>query len=221
MLSRYISAVEQFSTMTNILRCVSVIGTIMSFCPGIAQAPLPVSDLRLIASIAERDFGSIDSIRTIGMTDDPDGRFDLIIIGSKPRAGGWRVEVLSATHHKVTPLWDSTVAAKEPQYLNSGSKGVTVKVRDYDYDLLIEGCAPHLCHDGVSGFLMFSGRSGKTLKAEVVARDLNKPSLGGPRYEVTFSNNTDDESKAALEKSICQSRTISDAAGLPFSCQPR
>lgn len=184
-----------------------------------AQSPLPVSDLRSVAAVIERDFSSIDSIHTIGMSDDPDGRFDVIVVGSGPRNGGWRVEALSIAHHKVTTIWDSAVDALGPQFLNSGPRSVTVVAKDYNYDLFIEGCAPHLCHDGISGFLVFSGKSESTAKAKVVAQGLDKPFTGEPRYDVTFSGSIDDGSKRELETAICESQAIGDKSGLPFSCQ--
>ena len=184
----------------------------------IGQAPLPASDLRSITNIIERDFSSIDNIRTIGVTDDPLGRFDVIVVGSKSRNAGWRVEVISISDHKATSTWDSTVNANGPEFSNSGPKSVVINVKDYDYDLTIEGCAPHLCYDGVSGFLIFSGKTGKTVKAKVVTEGLDKAFSRTPKYDLTFSPNIDKDSKAALENLICHARTLSNKRGLPFSC---
>jgi hypothetical protein len=131
-------------------------------------------------------------------------------------AGG---EILSAARYKVTMIWDSHASAMELQYSNSGPKAVNVITRDYDYDLLIEGCAPHLCYDGVGGFLVFTGKSGATVKAKVVTQGLDKGYVEKPRYAVTFSTNADDSSKMKLERAICQSPAIGNKSGLPFSCQ--
>ncbi len=205
--------------MMHRLRNLIIIVSIMPFCRALGQAPLPAADLGSISSVIKRDFDSIDNIRTIGMTDDPNGRFDVIVIGSRSQNNGWRVEVVSITDHKVTTKWDSDISATEPEFSNSGPKNVTVRIRDYDYVLSVEGCAPHLCHDGVSGFLMFSGRSQRAYKAKVVTRGLDKPNIGEPKYDVTFSRAIDDRSKDELEAAICKSRAISNKTGLPFSCQ--
>jgi hypothetical protein len=109
--------------------------------------------------------------------------------------------------------------AREAEYANSGPKAVTVKVRDYDYDILIEGCVPHLCSDGISGFLMFSGQSRGTSKAKVVTKDLDKSDVGAPKYDVTFSKNISILSKKSLEDAICSSTSISNKLGLPFECK--
>ena len=206
-------------TMTRKI-AILVIVSMMPFNQLLAQASLPATDLRAVTNVIERDFASVDRIHTVGMTDDPDGRFDVIVIGSRPRYDGWRVEVLSVTHHKVETKWDSVVSAKGPQYSNSGSKSIAVRIRDYDYDLIIEACAQHLCYDGVSGFLLFSGKSERSVKAEVVTQGLYKPLTGEPKYDVTFSKNADDESRKVLERAICESQSISNKSGLPFSCPP-
>ncbi len=188
--------------------------------PGaLGQAPLPALDMRSVTNIIERDFGSIDNIRTIGMTDDPLGRFDVVVVGSKPRNGGWRVEVISISNHKATATWDSTVAADGPEFSSSGPKSVVINPKDYDYDLLIEGCAPHLCYDGVSGFLLFSGKTGKTVRAKVVTEGLEQGFSRTPKYDVTFSSNIDNDSGTALKTFICRARTLGNKPGLPFSCQ--
>ena len=185
----------------------------------LCQAPLPATDMHLLSNIVEKAFGSVDSIRTIGMTDDPLGRFDLVVVGSKPRNTGWRVEVISISNHKAITTWDSTVMADSPEFSNSGPKSVVINVKEYDYDLMIEGCAPHLCYDGVSGFLIFSGKAKKTVRAKVVTEGLDQAFSRNPKYDVTFSPNIDDISRAALESSICHARTLSNKPGLPFRCQ--
>jgi hypothetical protein len=183
-----------------------------------AQAPLPASDMRSVTNIIGRDFGSVDRIQTIGMTEDRFGRFDVVVIGSKPRNGGWRVEVISVSNHKATTIWDSTVTAHGPEFSNSGPKGVVINAEDYDYDLMIEGCAQHLCYDGVSGFLIFSGKARRTVKAEVITQGLDQAFTQTPKYDVKFSPNTDDVSKTALESFICHARSLGNKSGLPFSC---
>lgn len=166
----------------------------------IGQAPLPASDMRSVTNIIERDFGSVDSVRTIGMTDDPLGRFDVVVIGSKPHNAGWRVEVISVSDHKATTKWDSATTVDGLEFSNSGSKSVAINAKEYDYDLTIEGCAPHLCSDGVSGFLIFSGKAGTTVKAKVVTEGLDQAFSQTPKYDVTFSANADSNARTALEE---------------------
>lgn len=189
------------------------------FYRAFGQAPLPASDMRIVANVIRRDFGSVDDIRTIGMTDVPLGRFDVVVIGSKPRNAGWRVEVISISNHRGTTTWDSTVAADGPEFTDSGPKAAVINVKNYDYDLMIEACAPHLCYDGASGFLIYSGKAGKTVKAKVVTEGLDKAFSKTPKYDVTFSPYIDNVSRAALEALICNARTLSNKSGLPFSCQ--
>jgi hypothetical protein len=184
----------------------------------IGQAPLPASDMRSVTNIIERDFGSVDSVRSIGMTDDPLGRFDIVVIGSKPHNAGWRVEVISVSGHKATTTWDSAASVDGLEFSNSGPKSVAINAKEYDYELTIEGCAPHLCYDGVSGFLIFSGKAGKTVKAKVVTEGLDQAFSQTPKYDVTFSANADSNARTALESLICHTRTLSNKSGLPFSC---
>jgi hypothetical protein len=153
------------------------------------------------------------------MTDDRDRRFDFIVVGRKPHSLGWRVEVLSVAHHSVSKLWDSAVSATEPEYSMSGPKNISIAVKDYDYDLLVEGCASHLCSDGVSGYLIFHGKDEQTVKARVMSRDLDKAFTPTPKFDVQFSQNADGQSKTALMRAICRSSAISNKVGLPFSCE--
>lgn len=139
---------------TETICVVAVLGfALAASCEG--QSPLPVQDITAVTAMIQRDFGSVDEIRTIGMSDEPMGRFDIVVVGSRRRAeGGWRVEVLSVNHHQLQKRWDSDVSAKEPEFDSSGAKSIEVYERDYDYYLLIEGCRLHECHDGIHGFLM-------------------------------------------------------------------
>jgi hypothetical protein len=185
----------------------------------IAQSPVLSADIGLVASMIEKDFQSVDTIRTISMSDDQDGRFDFVVVGRKPHDSGWRVEILSATHHHVSRLWDSTVSVTEPEYSMSGPKNIAIQVKDYDYDVQLEGCAPHLCSNGVSGFLIFDGKEERTVKARVMSMDLNKAFTSTPKFDVQFSQNADEQSRTALMRMICQSSAIQNKGGLPFACR--
>ena len=185
------------------------------------QAPLPAADLGAVTTSAQKMFGAIDEIHTIGMTDDPGGRFDIIVIGSRPQNDGWRVVVFSVEHHRLSTKWDSAAMAGAPEFSSSGAKSVATNMRDYNYDIVIEGCAPHQCSDGVSGFLVFSGRAGETSKAKVTTRGLTNSEVGVPKYDVTFSARISSLAKEMLESAICNSQSISNKSGLPFGCEKR
>ena len=185
----------------------------------IGQAPLPSVDLRALNAAIQRHFGSIDEIRTVGMTDNPGGRFDVIVVGSRLANDGWRVEVFSVSHHRLTSKWDSVAMARESEYANSGPKSVTIRTRDYDYDLLIAGCVPHLCSDGISGFVLFSGKSNQTSKAKVTTLGLDQPYTASPKYDVMFSKNISAAFRQTLEGAICSNTSISNKGGLPFECK--
>lgn len=191
----------------------------MCFRESSAQAPISSVDVRNVTSAIERDFESIDGIRTISMSDDQNGRFDFVVVGRKPISLGWRVQILSVTHHHVSKLWDSAVSATEPEYSMSGPKNISILVKDYDYDLLVEGCALHLCSNGVSGFLIVHGKDERTVKARAMSTDLDKAFTSSPKFDVQFSQNADGQSKAALIRAICQSSAITYKGGLPFTCQ--
>jgi hypothetical protein len=152
----------------------------------------------------QRDFGSIDEIDTISMTDDPGGRFDVVVVGVM-HGHGWRVEVLTVSHHQLRKRWDSAIAAREPEFQTSSGQSVDVRVKDYDYDILIGGCVTHNCGDGIDGFLVFSGKTGKTYKAKVVTQDLDQLVTGAPmyKYDVTFSTGISDGAKKTLQDAIC------------------
>jgi hypothetical protein len=173
-----------------------------------------------IAATIQRDFASVDDIQTVGMSDDPGARFDVVVVGSrKSSEGGWRVEVLSVDHHRLHKRWDSAGSATEPEFESSGPRAVEVRKRNYDYDLLIQGCVARLCGDGVDGFLFFAGSSGKTYKAKAVTRGLDKPVAGAPEYDVTYSVGVSDDARHILQDQMCRCSAFSNKAGLPFTCK--
>lgn len=100
-----------------------------------------------------------------------------------------------------------------------GSNSIDVREKDYDYDLFMQGCARHMCGaDGISGFLIFSGKSGMTYKAKLVTQGLDKTSHDPPKYDVTFSKGIPEDAKKVLQDAICTSSAISNKEGLPFAC---
>jgi hypothetical protein len=214
-----------WSNITNMRRNITmaalIAGILISamLCRG---ASLPLNTLRPITETLERDFTAIDEIRTISMSDDQTGRFDLVVVGAgRIPNGGWRVEVLTVDHHRLTKRWDSVVSAKEMEFDASGPQSIHIYPEDYDYNLVIEGCAQHACYDGISGFLVFVGKEEKTYKAKLVTRGLDRPPADSPQYDVTFSKNISDDARKVLQDAICTSTAISSKQGLQFSCDTR
>lgn len=209
--------------MNNIRARFTIAMLISVFLPDYAlcqTASLPSSVLPALTQAIQRDFASIDRIETHSLSDDIDGQFDIIVIGSgRAGSGGWRVEVLSIHNHRLTKRWDSAASAREAEFTASGPSAVDVQEKEYDYDLVIGGCAQHLCKDGISGFLVFSGKTAKMYKAKLVTQGLEKSPTDSPKYDVTFSPGTSEDAKKVLEATICISYTISNKQGLPFTCK--
>jgi hypothetical protein len=186
-------------------------------------ASLPSSVLPAVTQAIQRDFMSIDRVETYSMSDEINGRFDVVVIGTERapsgKWGGWRVEVLSVHNHRLTKRWDSAISAREVEFAASGPGAVEVREMEYDYDLVVGGCAQHLCKDGISGFLLFSGKTGKTYKAKLVTQGLDESPTGSPKYDQAFSPDISEDAKKVLQEAICKSGTISNKQGLPFACK--
>jgi hypothetical protein len=197
-----------------------VLAVVLLRIPTNGQSSISVADLSPLTESIQHDFSSIEEIHTIPMTDDPLGRFDVIVVGGRPgRDAGWRVEAITIDHHRIKRTWDSVMSASEPEFMNSGRGNIDIRERQYDYDILIEGCVAHLCGDGINGFLIFSGKTGKVYKAKVVTQGLDKPVTGAPKYDVTFTPGISDEAKGILQDAICSSNATSNKSGLPFECK--
>jgi len=185
-----------------------------------AAASLPSSILPAVAEALKRDFVSVEEIGTYSMSDEPSGQFDLVVVGTgRTRYLGWRVEVWSVENGRLSKRWDSDVSARGVEFEVSGLKGVDVHPKGFDYDVVIEGCAQHECADGISGFLVFSGKTRNTYKAKLVTRGLDREYTESPKYDVTFSDGINDNAKKALVDAICASSAISNKQGLPFPCK--
>ena len=104
------------------------------------------------------------------------------------------------------------------EFERSGPENVNVWVSDEDYEVVIEGCAQHMCGDGISGFLVFSGKEGKAYTAKLVTQGLDRSPTDLPHYDVTFSKDVTVEARKTLEDAICSSFAISSKRGLPFPC---
>lgn len=182
---------------------------------------VPASTLPVICEAIRRDFSAIDAIYTIGMSDDPNGRFDIIVVGGRRGRDDWRVEVLSVNHRRLTKIWDSAVSLREPEFESSGSDNVSIIRKEKDYDLMITGCALHQCGDGVTGYLVFSGKTGTTFKAKVDSQEGEHGFTYTPKYIVTFSKDITDDAKKTLKDAICaaNANVITYKKGLPFECK--
>jgi len=181
---------------------------------------LPSSALPGVAEVIKRDFTSVNEVDTSSIRSETDGRFDIVVIGSaRTRYQGWRAEVLSVSHHRLIKRWDSTALARESEFAVLGLQGFDFGPLEYGYDLFLQGCAPHDCADGVHGFLVFSGVTGKAYMAKLITRGLDTEVSKPPKYDVTFSQGISDDAKKLLEEKMCATNAISNKAGLPFSCQ--
>jgi hypothetical protein len=112
---------------------------------------VPVSTLTAITTAITKDFSNVNEIRTIHLSDDPDDQLDFIVAGAS-RHGGFKVEVLRLKHRSITQRWNSDLTMRGVEFEMSGP--VNVYVSDEDYEVVIEGCAHHMCGDGIRGFLV-------------------------------------------------------------------
>lgn len=181
---------------------------------------IPSSVLPSVTAMLKADFISIDRIETQAMSDNANGRFDIMVVGSGRTPGqGWRVEVLSVDRGSLNRKWDSHISARGIEFENSGPSTIELEQEDSDYELVIEGCAQHECSDGISGFLVFFGKTGQTFKAKLVTKGLDQPITGPPKYDVTFSPNIPKNAKEILKRAICHSDALTNKLGLPFACE--
>jgi hypothetical protein len=166
------------------------------------------------------DFATIYEIRTIKLDDEPIGPSDWIISGGQYKNGGLRVEIFREEHHRLVKRWDSAPLTHGIEFTVEGQPEIQVwGDRNHEYAILIAGCAQHMCSDGISGFLWFSGQTGKWGKAKVTADGLIKPLVGRQTYQVKFSPSIDEESRQQLQEAICSNSAISNKSGLPFPCK--
>lgn len=181
------------------------------------NATVPVSGLTTITTAIRKDFSKVDEIRTVHLSDESDDRLDFIVIGGS-RRGGFKVEVLRLKHRSITQRWSSDLSMRGVEFERSGPKNVNVWISDEDYEVVIEGCAQHMCGDGISGFLVFSGKEGKAYTAKLVTQGLDRSPTEPPHYDVTFSKGVTVEARKTLEDAICSSTGISSKRALPFPC---
>jgi hypothetical protein len=154
------------------------------------------------------------------MSDDFGGRVDIIVEGrGRSRYNGWRLEVFRSEHHHLIRNWTSDSSVEGDEFGMIGDSKIHVDAEIRDYEILLSGCARHLCSDGVSGYLLYSGRTSKVSKAKVVATDLTRSPDSNHTYTVTFSEGIDALSMDAIEREICSDNAISTKSGLPFPCK--
>ena len=199
------------------IRIAAIVGPLLLSLTTCDAVAVPVSNLTAITTAITKDFSNVDEIRTVHLSGDPDDQLNFIVVGAS-RHGGFKVEVLRLGHRSVTQRWNSDLTMRDVEFEGSGPKSVNVYVSDEDYEVVIEGCAQHMCHDGISGFLIFSGKEGKSHTAKLVTQGLDRSPTESPRYDVTFSKGVTVEARKTLEDAICSSTAISSKQGLPFPC---
>jgi len=197
------------------IRIAAIVGPLLLSLTPCDAIAVPVSNLTAITTAITKDFSNVDEIRTVHLSGDPDDQLDFIVVGAS-RHRGFKVEVLKLEHGSVTQKWNSDLSMRGVEFERSGP--VNVYVSDEDYEVVIEGCAHHMCGDGISGFLVFSGKEGKSYTAKLVTQGLDRSPTESPRYDVTFSRGISVEAKKTLENAICSSTAISSKQGLPFPC---
>jgi hypothetical protein len=199
------------------IRIAAIVGPLLLSLTPCDAIAVPVSNLTAITTAITKDFSNVDDIRTVHLSGDPDYPLDFIVVGAS-RHRGFKVEVLRLEHGSVTQRWNSDLTMRGVEFEMSGPKSVNVWVSDEDYEVVIEGCAQHMCGDGISGFLVFSGKEGKAYTAKLVTQGLDRSPTEPPRYDVTFSKDVTVEARKTLEDAICSSFAISSKQGLPFPC---
>lgn len=197
------------------IRIAAIFGPLLLSLTPCGAVAVPVSNLTAITTAITKDFSNVDELRTVHLSDDPYDQLDFIVVGAS-RHGGFKVEVLRLKHRSITQRWNSDLTMRGVEFEMSGP--VNVYVSDEDYEVVIEGCAHHMCGDGISGFLVFSGKEGKSHTAKLVTQGLDRSPNESPRYDVTFSRGIPVEAKKTLQDAICSSTAISSKQGLPFPC---
>lgn len=154
------------------------------------------------------------------MSDDPDGPVDVIVEGhARNRFRSWRLEVFRVEHNHLISRWNSDSSVQGDEFDMVSETRVHVDTESKNYEITLSGCAQHLCSDGVSGFLLYLGRTSAVAKAKVVATDLTRSPDVRHTYEVTFSKGIDASSMEILKREISKDRTITSKSGLPFPCK--
>ncbi len=197
------------------IRIAAIFGPLLLSLTPCGAIAVSVSTLTAITTAIKKDFSNVDELRTVHLSDDPDDQLDFIVVGSS-RHGGFKVEVLRLKHRSITQRWNSDLTMRGVKFEMSGP--VNVYVSDEDYEVVIQGCAHHMCGDGISGFLVFSGKEDKSYTAKVVTQGLDRSPTESPRYDVTFSPGITVGAKKTLQDAICSSNAISSKQGLPFPC---
>ncbi len=197
------------------IRIAVIFGPLLLSITPCGAVAVPVSNLTALTTAITKDFANVDELRTVHLSDNPDDQLDFIVVGAS-RHGGFKVEVLRLKHRSITQRWNSDLTMRGVEFEMSGP--INVYVSDEDYEVVIEGCAHHMCGDGISGFLVFSGKEGKSYSAKVATQGLDRSPTESLHYDVTFSRGITVEAKKTLQGAICSSNAISSKHGLPFPC---
>jgi len=185
-----------------------------------AASQLPPAAIATLTETAKRDFASVIEIRTIELDDEPIGPSAWIVSGWGNMRSGLRVEVFLEERHRVVKKWDSAPYTHGAEFMVEGRPEIQVwGDRQHEYGILIEGCAPHRCGGDISGFLWFSGQTGKAGKAIVMGYGMDQPLVSSETYKVEFSPAVDKDVRLGLQDAICSSAAIMNKSGLPFKCE--
>jgi hypothetical protein len=200
------------------IRIAAIFGPLLLSLTPCHAIAVPVSNLTAVTAAITRDFSNVDEIRTVHLGNDADERLDFVVVGFS-RLGEFKIEILRLEHRRIVQKWNSSLSTRNPEFEVSGPKSVNVYASDEDYEVVVEGCARHMCSDGISGFLVFSGKEGKSYEAKLVAHGLDRSPTDSPRYDVTFSRGITLEARKTLEDAICSSFAVTFKKGLPFPCK--
>ena len=132
----------------------------------------------------------------------------------------WRIQVFQVEKDRIALRWDSN-SLHTIEFDETGPNAIKIAMQNDDYRLSIEGCAPHACSDGVSGFLVYFGSAGRAWAAKLTTAEDEHGDI--TRYNVVWTPDHDvtEQGKIArqlLESEMCRSTAISDPARLPFRC---
>jgi hypothetical protein len=201
------------------------------FCPiSLLGVVLPSSSVSLppkvideLATPVHRTFLFVSDIRLLSVGKD---RTDIVVMGQK-KDRNWTTQVFTVKKDHLVLKWDRMrLAGTEFEGTGSHTMQLTVLNDDFrlqngDYWLTVQSCAPHECGEGVGGFAVYLGSSGKIWKAKV--DETFEKTSNHRRYDVQWSpdNDTSEEGKAmrqVLETTICQDALFIERDNLPFPC---
>jgi hypothetical protein len=197
------------------------VGLLFSIVPNSMSASgLPT---QLFTELSERIQATFFEINEVRILPDGGNRVEILVIGSARVANhGWIVQIFSPRENHLIVKWDSKVLRNRLEFEMSGPAAMSVNVVDGHYYFTLSACAQHACYDGVLGYLMYDGMTGKMWTAKLTTID-DDAHGGTLRYDVSWLPDNDTsveglDARQVLEHNICQSTRLSDPSKLPFHC---